>query len=185
MKRGQIKTIRRKDVRKRVLFSLAVLGSIALVLGFLFFTAGSSRAASAGSFAPTPIPSVPVPVETEPALPPSAGVPAVIHAGGGPPTNADIRAFVAKYGFSGGKMAKGGVPTILAVTLMPAKQAKALLKGESTDRPDTAMVYYVQLAGPFVLTMPTPPGVKPITVQKGEELFDATTGNLILYGSSG
>src|SRR6266849_634356 len=113
LKRGQIKTIRRKDVRKRVLFSLAVLGSIALVLGFLFFTAGSSRAASAGSFSPTPIPSVPVPVANEPELPPSAGVPAVLFAGGGPPRNADIRAFVAKYGFSGGKMAKGGVPTIL------------------------------------------------------------------------
>ena len=173
-------------MRKRVLFSIAVLCSIALVLGFLLFNAGGSRAASAVSFDPTPIPSVPAPIETEPALPPSAGVPALTHAGGGPPTTADVKAFVTKYGFPGGKTVTGTAPAILQITLMSAKQAKALLKGESTDRPDTAMVFYVQLAGPFVLSgIPTPPGVKPITVQRAEELFDATTGNLILYGSAG
>ncbi len=144
-----------------------------------------ANAQTLAGVAPTPIPSVPAPVETEPVLPPSAGVPAITHAGGGPPTSADVKAFVTKHGFPGGKTVSGGAPTVLQITLMSAKQAKALLKGESTDRPDTAMVFYVQLQGPFVLSMPTPPGIKPITVQKGEELFDATTGNLILFGSSG
>jgi len=112
-------------------------------------------------------------------------VPAVTHAGGGPVTVDDVKAFVATHGFAGsdhGTTTNGTMPVILQATVMTAKQASALMKGAWPGRADTTQVIYVELQGPFLIDWPVPSGVKITPVQKGHELFDVTTGDLIMFG---
>jgi hypothetical protein len=58
------------------------------------------------------------------------------------------------------------------------------MKGEFVGIPDSGMVCYVELYGPFYTTMiSVPPGqTLPPTIDKGVEVFDAQTGNLLLWG---
>lgn len=167
---------------------LAVVSSA--VCAMLFFASSPSVLAhQVNRILPTPIPSVPAPQGADPIFPPSAGVPAVSHAGGGAVTVDDVRAFVTAHGFAGshfGKTTAGAAPAILQVSLMTWKQADVLLKGDGTrGRVATAGVIYVKLQGPFLLDTPVPPAVKLTPVQTGEELFDARSGNLLMVGSEG
>jgi hypothetical protein len=62
-------------------------------------------------------------------------------------------------------------------------EASMLLGGETVDRPDDYLICYVELRGPFLLSgMSLPPGVKPPIVQTAFEVFDAHTGNLLVFG---
>lgn len=167
---------------------LAVVSS-AVCAVFFFAASPSVPVLAHQSKLPTPIPSVPAPQGADPIFPPSAGVPAVSHAGGGAVTVDDVRAFVTAHGFAGshfGKTTAGAAPAILQVSLMTWKQADVLLKGDGTrGHAATGQVIYVKLAGPFLLDTPVPPAVKLTPVQTGEEWFDATTGNLLMFGSEG
>lgn len=164
---------------------MAVVSAAVCALLFL----GASHSVLAYPVDVTPIPSVPAPQGTEPILPPSAGVPAVSHACGGSVTVDDVRAYVTAHGFAGsagGKTTTGAAPTILQVSLMTWKQADVLLKGDGTKgRVQTGQVIYVKLQGPFLLDTPVPSGAKITPVQTGEELFDAASGNLIMFGTEG
>lgn len=77
---------------------------------------------------------------------------------------------------------------------LPATQASAtLLGGQTTGRPDTDLVCYVEFTGPisgnFVLSggfARSPSGSHlPLTYRKGVLVFDATTGNLLIRSVSG
>ena len=59
-----------------------------------------------------------------------------------------------------------------------------LMGGEYISRPDSALVCYVELRGPFFPThVSVPPGqALPETVDGGIEVFDAQTGNLLVWG---
>jgi len=109
----------------------------------------------------------------------------VKHPGGGPVTVADVRAFIAINGFAAsanGKTTNGTMPVVLQATLMTAQQASALMHGEWPGRPSTAPVIFVELQGPFIMEVTAPPEYKLPIAQKGQELFDATTGDLIVFG---
>lgn len=101
-------------------------------------------------------------------------------------TTADVAHYVTAYPFPGGPMASGGVPTIIILQLMTSREASNLLGGEDIGLPDNAQVYFVVLRGPFVMeNMHVPPGEQVPAVDRGDEVFDAQTGNLLLWGIDG
>jgi len=118
----------------------------------------------------------------------AVGVPAVKHTGGGTaPTPAEVRAFVLSHKFALDKTATGKPSAITDVEFITASAASAKLHGESIGLPDTTMVIYVKVHGPFVFTaMSLPPGLNavPPHVQDAVEVFDAATGNLLLAGTA-
>lgn len=72
------------------------------------------------------------------------------------------------------------VPTVTSVQFVSAKQASALLQGESIGLPDAAPVCVVQLHGYFVFTY-GPPGVTgPTNYDTKTVVFDAQNGNLLI-----
>lgn len=100
-------------------------------------------------------------------------------------TVADVKLYIEKTGFVGGSPVNGAHLVISKIAFVTSKQASALAQGEAIGLPDSAIVCYVELQGPFILTnmASLPPGAKVPTVQKGEEVFDATTGNLLMWGA--
>lgn len=100
----------------------------------------------------------------------------------------EVKNYISKYGFPGGPTVKGVSPTVLKVLFITAKQASILMHGEDIGRPDNALVCYVLLRGPFdtsSISVPydaqqTPTVHKPVPL--GEMLFDAHTGNLLVWG---
>jgi hypothetical protein len=105
--------------------------------------------------------------------------------GGAAFTAADVEQFIQAHGYAGGATVSGGPPTILKILFITSQQASALLNGEDIGRPDNAIVCYVLVAGPFYSSVSLPYGVPtpkaPYIHQTGYEVFDAQTGNLLLY----
>lgn len=102
-------------------------------------------------------------------------------------TKADVVAFLNQSTFPAGPVVKGAQMTILTIQFVSAQQASKLMDGESVGRPDNALVCYVEMEGPFLLTgvsvPPEPSGKKyPTTAKYGHEVFDAHTGNLLVWG---
>jgi hypothetical protein len=101
-------------------------------------------------------------------------------------TAADVQQFIQAHGYAGGATVSGGPPTIEKILFITSKQASNLLNGEDIGRPDNALVCYVALRGPFYSSITAPYGVTPPpnwTEEAGYEVFDAVTGNLLLYGA--
>ena len=69
-------------------------------------------------------------------------------------------------------------PQIMHTQLLTSAAASARLNGEWIGLPDRASVYFVDLQGRFTFTAPR----HVLTYQKGYEVFDAHTGNLLLTG---
>jgi hypothetical protein len=100
-------------------------------------------------------------------------------------TREDVIAFLQQQnGFYSGPLAPGAHLQILTVQFVTAKQASELMVGESVGRPDDYLVCYVKVQGPFLLTsVHVPNGASaPTTAQYGDAVFDATTGNLLVWG---
>lgn len=76
----------------------------------------------------------------------------------------------------------GTSPVITNSEFITAQQASALINGESIGRPDNALVCYVALQGPFQVNVPAPPGSSLPDSNTAYEVFDAQTGNLLLWG---
>jgi hypothetical protein len=137
------------------------------------FLLSSSSTASAGlgtqqaqAFYPPGIPAI---------QPTKPGIPAY--------TVEDVRQYVLTYGFPGGKPLSGGPPVILAIQFITAQEASILMRGESADRPDTALVCYVLVKGPFDANgKHEPEPSKAGSFAEGEMVFDAQTGNLLVWG---
>ena len=97
-------------------------------------------------------------------------------------TVADVQAYFKTHVFLGGPTVKGATVSIISVQFITSKQASVLMRGEETGLPPTATVCYVKLRGPFTLVAPIAPGSKPLpTVPYGVEIFDAQTGNLLMW----
>ncbi len=117
----------------------------------------------------------------------TAIVPSLHVQPGGTPaiTKSDVIKYINTNGYAGGPAVTGGHPIIEKILFISAKQASALIGGESADRPDNTIVCYVQLRGPFMIGgMAIPYGVQNSnpTVMRGYEIFDAYTGNLLQWG---
>ena len=95
----------------------------------------------------------------------------------------DVRQFTQKSGFAGGPTLTGKPPVITMLKFMTSKQARALT-GDELGLPDSAMVCYVVLRGPFnPIGVSGPPGTYvPSSIMDGYEIFDAHTGRLIVWG---
>jgi|SRR5579884_901008 hypothetical protein len=110
------------------------------------------------------------------------GVPAIRpHIAGIPSfTAADVAQYI-KTGSSIRTISRA-VPAITKTEFITAQQASNLLQGESIGRPDNALVCYVELRGPFHVEGPLPQGASNPTLSTAYELFDAQTGNLLMWG---
>ncbi len=69
-------------------------------------------------------------------------------------------------------------PVIIRVTFLTSLQVSALLK-DNTGVPDERLLCYVEMQGTF--SFPTPSGTG-VTFQRGFEVFDAHSGNLLMSG---
>lgn len=101
-------------------------------------------------------------------------------------TSTDVVAYISQAGFASGHLVKGAHLVIDKIAFITSKQASILLQGEFIGLPDNAIVCYVELTGPFLMDnmASLPPGAKIPTVQKGVEVFDAKTGNLLISGNN-
>ena len=99
---------------------------------------------------------------------------------------ADVQQYVTTHPFPGGPTASGQPPIVVTIQLVTSQQASVIMGGESTGLPDNAPVYYVKLQGPFLMENEhLLPGATTPTSNLVEEVFDAHTGNLLVWGSTG
>ncbi len=96
----------------------------------------------------------------------------------------DVQRYVLTHAPSIGPTVSGGVPKIVVIQIMTSRNASKVMDGEEVGLPDDALVYYVLLKGPFI-----PEFILAITsvrissVDRMEEVFDAYTGNQLLWGT--
>ncbi|HLW00185.1 MAG TPA: hypothetical protein VKT82_16070 [Ktedonobacterales bacterium] len=97
-------------------------------------------------------------------------------------TQADVTTYFQKHGFL--PLAPGAHLQILSIQFVSAKQASDLMAGESVGRPDNYLVCFVKVKGPFLTsTLHVPPGANlPPTAEYGHDVFDAHTGNELVWG---
>lgn len=114
----------------------------------------------------------------------TTGVPAIqAHADHSLLTSTEVTAYVTTHPFIGGPTTTGASPQVVTLQLVTSKQAFSLTGGESIGVPDAVPVYYVVLHGPFrMVGVRVPIGTKIGTSNKVEEVFDAQTGNMLLWG---
>lgn len=96
-------------------------------------------------------------------------------------TVADVRAYYQKYSFEGAHTDR-----ITLIAFMTSAQAEAKMKGESTGMPHpTDIVCYVEFRGPFVFNdVPRPLGAAPPHARFGHVVYDAATGNEMVWGGT-
>ena len=125
-------------------------------------------------------------VPGNPAIKPSTSQNALPNTSGPAFTQADVIAFFQQYGFFAGPVVQGAQLQILTIQFVPAKQASQMMHGESVGRPDDYLVCYVKVKGPFLLThihgAPGSNANAPKTAESGDAVFDASTGNLLVWG---
>ena len=116
---------------------------------------------------------------------PSRGAPAITPRIKGVPafTAGDVGLYYQNHSFSAGPTVSGAPPTIVSVRFITSQEAQVLMGGESVGLPGNALVCYVELRGPFYPKLVSvPPGQElPTTVDTGIEVFDAQTGNILLW----
>lgn len=99
-------------------------------------------------------------------------------------TVADVQRYVLTQPFPAGSTVKGVQPGIVLLKLMTSRDASIQMRGENVGLPDNAYVYYVIVKGPFYMKyISSASGSKNAsTFSLGEEVFDAQTGNLLVWG---
>lgn len=96
-------------------------------------------------------------------------------------TVSDVKNYINTHPFPGGPTLSGKPLTITSVEFITSAVASARLNGENIDVPATQLVCYVQLTGEYnPLYVSVPPGFHLNTEDAATEIFDATTGNLLL-----
>lgn len=127
---------------------------------------------------------------SQPSLP--SGRTPVIYAPGSPAitphlnaipsfTAADVQQYIKTHGCRCGPTVSGNPSTVIKILFITSHEASVLLNGEFIGRPDNALVCYVELRGPFVQGGPHPPTTQTPIVDVGIEIFDAQTGNILLW----
>ena len=98
-------------------------------------------------------------------------------------TIADVQAYLQNHPFVGGHIVKGATARIVTTQFMTSSQASALMYGAETGLPTTATVCYAKIQGPFTQeSAPIAPGAQQLpTVAYAIEIFDAQTGNLLMW----
>lgn len=181
---------------KKIVLGIAVTVALVAICSVLLLQSGivSANTTQIAQGTPAPSQGTPVPIPNGDLAPTptgpgyAQGLPAIKHVGSGTtPTSDEVKKFVLSHKFPLDATATGKPSAILDIEFIPASAASAKMHGESVGLPDTAMVIYVKVHGPFTFSaMSLPPGVKggPLHVQDAVEVFDATTGNLLLAGTA-
>jgi hypothetical protein len=116
---------------------------------------------------------------------PALGIPAIkptLANGSQRFTIADVKAYLKTHPFPSGPTTTGKDARILTIAFMTSKEASIRMHGESVGLADTDQVCYVELYGPFTMTRASvPPGASLPVSNTGVEVFDALTGNLLLW----
>lgn len=100
-------------------------------------------------------------------------------------TSNDVSHYITTHPFPLGPTTTGTSPTVISIEFITSKQASQRLFGEALGVPDTAIVCYVKLKGPFTMSLaPRPPHAKVGPSNTATEIFDAQTGNLLLVRTS-
>jgi hypothetical protein len=101
-------------------------------------------------------------------------------------TTDDVKAYLLKSPVPGNVLDDPKAITILTIDFIASKEASARLNGEALGLPDSYLVCFVRLQGQFTFSGPYNPQAdnKPTsaTFTTLVEIFDAQTGNLLLYG---
>lgn len=94
----------------------------------------------------------------------------------------DVVSYVTTHPFAGGPTISGKPPSVVSVKFITSQLASQNLNGESTGLSDNASVCYVELYGPFTLEGASVPlGAKLHPANNVIEVFDASTGNLLMW----
>jgi hypothetical protein len=72
--------------------------------------------------------------------------------------------------------------TVTHAELLTSLAISARLHGEQTGYPNNATLWFVQMHGTFVFPGP---GGHTVTSHIGYQVFDPTTGNLVMFGGMG
>jgi hypothetical protein len=175
------------DVFMRKVWVLPLLSALGLLL-----TLGGSAPASGSASSDVSVSSDPFPIQSgyndcQPTIiisktggpPPALGVPALQpHLQGIPSFTADdVRAFLQVGGFPGAD----GPFKILKILFITSGEVCERLRGEGTGLEADALVCFVEVQGTFY-PFSYPPGVHPKPSPYGYEVFDAQTGNLLVFG---
>lgn len=113
-----------------------------------------------------------------------AGTPAITPRSTGTPAFSvnDVRQYIVTHQFSGGPTVTQSSPSIVKLEFMSSKQASQQLDGTSLGLPDNALVCFVVIKGPFLLTADSLPSRLHVPrFDTGLEVFDAHTGNQLLW----
>ena len=101
-------------------------------------------------------------------------------------TKADVQAYITAHPAPPRMtLAEGYTVKILTTDFISSKEASQRMQGEYVGLPDTVLVCYVTLQGPFLLShVSSPFGAKPFAPSETvTEVFDAHTGNLLVSGT--
>jgi hypothetical protein len=158
---------------------LAAIALLALTLVGVSFAAFSNASATTSN---------PPPPLNHPKLIYQDGMPAIP-----PRTNgtllsiADVQHYVLTQPFPGGPTVSHQQPKIVKLLLTTSRQASNLLGGEYVTSSENLKVYFVVLNGPFLMeNISLPQGINEMpTANHVFEVFDAQTGNLIVWGIYG
>jgi hypothetical protein len=172
--------------RISIRFLLAIMVMFFVGAIIIYATSGSNQQTINGS-SEAQSSSKPVPAST---AVPASNVDAIMpHSNTVPAFTAeDVKRYFQTHTFPGGPTTQGQPIRVDTVQFLRAGDARSrFLQGENLGVPDTELVCYVVLDGPFTLTnVELPPGTKSAqvpVVQKGVEVFDARTGNMLLWGT--
>jgi hypothetical protein len=184
------KVLRAQSACKRSYPSLLVLGLVLAGVGLLGVlgaaqpaTASGDASVRAGVPSVTPPPKVTYPART-PQAPP--GIPAIrpTRPGQIPAfTSADAQRYVAAHPMPHNAALEPHM-MVMWVAILPSRQVSALLHADF-GRPGGALLCVVQAQGTFTFLGPPPRdkgAIATITYRYGFEVFDATTGNLLMHG---
>ena len=170
-------------------------GAAFLIALFVIGAPIASNTASASKLQKNP-PATPQPFGPGASQTNVSGIPAIpIHTSSGTTANTastssipaftqnDVIAFLNKHGFYAGPLVPGAHLKILTIQFVTARQASNLMKGESVGVPDNYLVCYVKVQGLFQLkNIEAPPNAtKPTTANIGDVVFDAHTGNMLVW----
>lgn len=96
----------------------------------------------------------------------------------------DVENYILTHPYPIGPTVSGGLPEIVVIQLMTSRNASNVMHGEYVGLPDDALVYYVLLKGPFYPThIITITGMNISIADRMEEVFDAYTGNQLVWGT--
>lgn len=167
---------------RRVVYVTVALPAAIIVIGLLSLVVMQSSVAQS-RVGPPPAKATNMPIGF-PAIAPhlnldSPGKPAF--------TADDLKFFISQHGSPAGPLVKGAHLTFLKILFITSQEASTIMGGESTGLPGNALVCYVVIHGPFVMTnahiSPAAHITQPPIVTTTEIVFDARTGNLLVWGA--